>query len=180
MHLSASYTTGPRAVFCNAPTGHTEAHAGCWQFMHKRRLYRSPWVSTAVSLWAEIVSSAAILSLYGSPQRSAHPPSQALQPMHRVLSYTTGPRAVFCNAPTGHTEAHAGCWQFMHKRRLYRSPWVSTAVSLWAEIVSSAAILSLYGSPQRSAQPLSQALQPMYRVLSYSMAFDILRPSIPF
>src|ERR1035441_6939202 len=100
--------------------------------------------------------------------------------MHLSASYTTGPRAVFCNAPTGHTEAHAGCWQFMHRRRLYRSPWVCTAVSLWAEIVSSAAILSLYGSPQRSAHPPSQALQPMHRVLSYSMAFDIMRPSIPF
>src|ERR1019366_1317763 len=100
--------------------------------------------------------------------------------MHLSASYVTGPRAVFCKAPTGHTETQAGCWQFMHKRRLNRSPWVSTAVNLWAEIVSSAAILSLYGSPQRSAQPLSQALQPIHRVLSYRMAFDILRPSIPF
>ena len=69
------------------PTGQTEAHAGCSQFMHSRRLKRSPWVSIAVSLCAEIFSSAAILSLYGRPHRSAQAPSQALQPMQRVLSY---------------------------------------------------------------------------------------------
>jgi hypothetical protein len=38
MHLSASYTTGPREVFSIAPTGQTEAHAGWAQFMHSRRL----------------------------------------------------------------------------------------------------------------------------------------------
>src|SRR3954453_10445794 len=87
MHLSASYTTGPSAVFWSAPTGQTEAQAGCAQFMQSRRLKPSPCVSMAVSLCAEIFSSAAIFSLYGMPQRSAQAPSHALQPTHRVLSY---------------------------------------------------------------------------------------------
>jgi hypothetical protein len=86
MHLSASYVTGPRAVFCSAPTGQTEAHAGFSQFMHSRRLKRSPWVSIVVSFRAEIFSSAAIVSLYGMPQRSAQALSQARQPTQSVLS----------------------------------------------------------------------------------------------
>src|ERR1035437_276447 len=100
--------------------------------------------------------------------------------MHFSASYTTGPSEVFCKAPTGQTETHVGSAQCMHSRRLNRSPWVSTAVSLWAEIVSSAAILSSYGRPQRSAQPASHALQPMQRVLSYRLALDISRPSTLF
>src|SRR5271157_948054 len=100
--------------------------------------------------------------------------------MHLDASYTTGPSAVFSNAPTGQTEAHAGCRQFMHSRRLNLSPCVSMAVSLWAEIFSSAATLSLYGRPQRSAQAPSQALHPMQRVLSYRIAFGISGPSTPF
>src|SRR5271157_3703940 len=100
--------------------------------------------------------------------------------MHFSASYITGPRAVFSSAPTGQTEAQAGCTQFMHRRRLNLSPWVSTVVSLWAEILSSAAILSSYGRPHRSAQAPSQALQPMQRVLSYKMAFDTMRSPTPF
>src|SRR5664280_969145 len=100
--------------------------------------------------------------------------------MHFSASYTTGPSEVFCKAPTGQTETHVGSAQCMHSRRLNRSPCVSTAVSLCAEMLSSAAILSPYGRPQRSAQPPSHALQPMHRVLSYRIAFDINRPATPF
>ena len=45
-----------------APTGHTDAQAGCVQFMQSRRENLSPCVSIVVSLCAEIFSSAAILS----------------------------------------------------------------------------------------------------------------------
>jgi hypothetical protein len=38
MHLSASYTTGPSAVFVNAPTGQTDAQVGSLQCMQSFRL----------------------------------------------------------------------------------------------------------------------------------------------
>ena len=42
--------------------------------------------------------------------------------MHRVSSYTTGPAAVFWNAPTGQAETQLGTSQCMHNRRTKRDP----------------------------------------------------------
>jgi hypothetical protein len=91
---------------------------------------------------------------------------QYRQPMHFVSSYTTGPKAVFCMAPTGHTDAQVGSAQCMHERRAYLSRVVWIATNLCAEIFSSAAILSSYGCPQRPAHAFSHSRQPTHIVLS--------------
>src|ERR1039457_1748661 len=94
--------------------------------------------------------------------------------MHFDWSYTTGPKAVFCSAPTGQTETQVGSAQCMQSRLLYLSPKVFIVVSLWAERRSSAPIFSLYGRLHFEAQACSQARHPMQRVLSYKMALLIL------
>src|ERR1700756_5155421 len=81
--------TGPAAVFRSAPTGHTDAHAGSPQFMHKRRMNLSPLVSTTVNLCSDWTSSAATASEYGSLFWAAQAPSHCLHPMQTVASYSS-------------------------------------------------------------------------------------------
>ena len=89
MQRSASYVTGPAAVLRNAPTGHTEAHAGSSQFMHSRRMNFSPLVSTTVYLCSDCRCSAATVSSYCSLFSVAHACSHCLHPMHMVESYSS-------------------------------------------------------------------------------------------
>src|SRR5512146_284160 len=105
MHLPASYTTGPAAVFFNAPTGQTEAQAGSWQCMQRRRRNLSPRVMTVVNLWSEVTSSAAMWSSYGSLFCCAHPASHCLQPIQRVASYKS---ALLIDSPPGMAAGYLG------------------------------------------------------------------------
>src|SRR3954467_5959683 len=93
--------------------------------------------------------------------------------MHFHTSYTTGPSFVLWKAPTGQTEAHAGFSQCMHRRRMNLSACVRTAVNLWAEGTSSAAIESLYGRLFCVAQACSHCLHPIQRVASYKSALPM-------
>src|ERR1019366_4529796 len=69
---------------------------------------------------------------------------QYRQPMHFQTSYKTGPSFVLCMAPTGQTDAQAGCSQFMHRRRMNLSSLVRTTVYLCSDCTDSAATLSSY------------------------------------
>src|ERR1017187_2521044 len=95
---------------------------------------------------------------------------QYRQPIHFQTSYTTGPSFVLWKAPTGQTDAQAGCSQCMQSRRMNLSSLVMTTVYLCSDCTDSAATLSLYGSLFCCAQALSHCLQPMHIVASYSRA----------
>jgi hypothetical protein len=97
---------------------------------------------------------------------NAHATMQYRQPMHFHTSYTTGPSLVLWNAPTGQADAHAGCSQCMHSRRMNLSSLLRTTVYLCSDCTDSAAILSSYGSLFCSAQACSHCLQPMHMVAS--------------
>src|ERR1035437_1737259 len=95
---------------------------------------------------------------------------QYRQPIHFQTSYKTGPSFVLCMAPTGQTDAQAGCSQFMHRRRMNLSSLLRTTVYLCSDCTDSAATLSSYGSLFCCAQAPSHCLQPMHIVASYSRA----------
>src|SRR5450631_441451 len=88
IHFQTSYTTGPSVVLWKAPTGHTDAHAGCSQCMHSRRMNLSSLARTTVYLCSDCTDSAATWSSYGSLFCCAQAPSHCLQPMHIVASYS--------------------------------------------------------------------------------------------
>src|SRR5208337_3737657 len=124
---SSDLSRSPNLV---APVGQASAHAVCLpsatRLLHMMHL-RTP-------------GTALFHSYLGTPKGQAA--MQYRHPMQRLLSYVTGPSAVFFSAPTGQTEAQAGSSQFMHKRRMNLSSLVRTTVYLCADVTSSAAIRS--------------------------------------
>src|SRR5271165_2199593 len=82
MHLSASYTTGPRAVFLIAPTGQADAHAGSLQCIQTLRTNLSPRDSITVKAVSESVGSGSALK----PCSCLQAASQLAQPMQRLMS----------------------------------------------------------------------------------------------
>src|SRR5208337_501969 len=111
--------------------------------------------------------------------------------MQRSSAYTTGPAAVFVNAPTGQTETQVGSLQCIQKRRTYTLPRVCTTLSALADNSSSpissigrsvsglrtrnesVVIKSLrlaLSRPFTSLQAATQRWQPMQRVVSTRIA----------
>src|SRR5664279_825079 len=82
MHLSASYTTGPRAVFLIAPTGQTEAQAGSLQCMQTLRTNLSLRDSITVNAVSDRVGSGSVLN----PCNCLQAVSQLPHPTHRLMS----------------------------------------------------------------------------------------------
>src|SRR5271165_4567586 len=82
MHLSASYTTGPSAVFLMPPTGQTEAHAGSLQCIQTLRTNLSPRDSITVKAVSDKVGSGSVLN----PCSCLQAVSQLPQPMHFLMS----------------------------------------------------------------------------------------------
>src|SRR5271165_2150119 len=82
MHLSASYTTGPRAVFLIAPTGQAEAQAGSLQCIQTFRTNLSPRDSITVKAVSDSVGSGSVLK----PCNCLQAVSQLPQPMHFLMS----------------------------------------------------------------------------------------------
>src|SRR5271169_5747339 len=82
MHLSALYSTGPRADLLIAPTGHAEAQAGSSQCIQILRTNLSPRVSTTVNAVSESVGSGSVLN----PWSCLHAVSQLRHPTQRLIS----------------------------------------------------------------------------------------------
>src|SRR5271169_3961162 len=82
MHLSASYTTGPSAVFLIAPTGQAEAQAGSLQCIQTLRTNLSPRDSITVKAVSDSVGSASVLK----PCNCLQAASQLPQPTHFLMS----------------------------------------------------------------------------------------------
>src|SRR3974390_3150298 len=82
MHLPASYTTGPSAVFLMAPTGQADAQAGSLQCMQTLRTNLSPRGSITGKVGSDNVGSG-----YGlNPCNCLQAVSQLPQPMQRLIS----------------------------------------------------------------------------------------------
>src|SRR6266508_2878604 len=86
MHLFSSYTTGPAAVFWNAPTGQAETQLGTLQCMHIFRAKRGPRRLTTENVLSERVSDRTSSDVRGSLLRSLQAREQAPHPMQRVVS----------------------------------------------------------------------------------------------
>src|SRR3954471_14835302 len=87
--------------------------------------------------------------------------------MHLLVSYVTGPSALFFNAPTRHAEAQAGSSQCRHMRRTNFPPFSSTKVN--AVSVSFAGCST--GNPCAVWHACSQAWHPMHCLISTSIDF---------
>src|SRR5271157_2259342 len=82
MHLSALYSTGPRADLLSAPTGHAEAQAGSSQCIQILRTNLSPRVSTTVKAVSESVGSGSV----PNPWSCLQAVSQLRHPTQRLIS----------------------------------------------------------------------------------------------
>src|SRR5512132_3470944 len=91
--------------------------------------------------------------------------------MHLVSSYTTGPAAVFWNAPTGQAETQLGTLQCMHIFLAKRGPRRLTTENVLSERVSDRTSSDVRGSLLRSLQAREQAPHPMQRVVSRRIPF---------
>src|SRR5271169_380875 len=116
--------------------------------MHRRRMNLSSLVRTTVYLCADCTDSAATASLYGSLLRSAHPCSQALQPIQSVASYKMALLIFFSNTNHQLGGGQSACRPKPRDWKAMRRPSASLPMTYESAEFSDSAY-------QRSAEKLS-------------------------
>ena len=152
-----------------APTGHASAHAVGFALASAARSTCRTCASSAAALIPLVGRHLERAGLHAVA--AAHALVGVVDHRSRARSSATLPPGIPTRRPAaGNSCTAAGCNARRGSRRR----------SACARRSSLPRRFSRCREAPRSAQAPSQALQPMQRVLSYRMAFDILRPSNPF